>query len=55
MNVHIGAHFPLIPIVAGAAGVVLLVITSKEPWRELGKALMWGGSFAALFASSGGC
>lgn len=55
MNIHLGAHFPLIPIVASGVGAALLFITNKAPWPEVGKALLWGGAFAALFASSGSC
>lgn len=55
MNTHLSAHFPLIPVVAAGIGIALMVITSKEPWREVGKTLLWGGTFAALFASSGSC
>lgn len=55
MNIHLGAHFPFVPIVAAAVGLALLVITTKAPFPELGKAMLWGGTFAALFASSGGC
>ncbi len=55
MNAHLSAHLPLVPIVAACVGVALMVITTKQPWNEVGKALLWGGAFAALFASSGSC
>jgi hypothetical protein len=55
MNTHFSAHLPIVPIVAGVAGAIIIGITTKQPWAEIGKALLWGGAIAALFASSGSC
>lgn len=52
MNMHMNAHFPIVPVVAAAVGVVVIALTTKEPWREVGRALLWAGAFAALLASS---
>lgn len=52
MNLHANAHLPIVPVVAAVAGAALVALTSKEPWKEIGRALLWGGTFAALLASS---
>ncbi len=43
MNVHMNAHFPVVPVACAAIGAVVLAVTGKQPW---------GGVFAALFAAS---
>lgn len=59
MNVHGSAHLPVVPAVAFVAGLLILALMRKDPthgWQwELGRSLLWGGAFAALFASSGAC
>lgn len=56
MNTHLSAHFPTIQVVAFAIGAVVMKITNKDtPWYEIGKAVLWGGAFSALFAASGSC
>ncbi len=52
MNLHMNAHFPIVPVVAAVGGVFIMAMTAKDPWREVGRALLWGGAFAALLASS---
>jgi hypothetical protein len=54
MNLHGSTHFPVVPVVAAALGAFLL-LAERKPWAEIGKALLWGGIFAALFASSSSC
>jgi len=57
MNLHASAHLPIVPVVAAVAGLVVLFVTSerKATALELGKSLLWGGTFAALFAAAGSC
>lgn len=55
MNLHLSAHFPLIQIVVAAGGVFVMAVTTKQPWAEVGKAMLWSGAFAALFAAAGSC
>jgi hypothetical protein len=55
MNAHASLHLPLVPIAAAAVGLALIAFTKPAWLVECGKALLWGGAFAALFASSGSC
>lgn len=55
MNAHAAVHLPIVPIAAAVVGAFLMVITTKQPWSEVGKALLWGGTFAALFSATGSC
>ncbi len=52
MNLHMNAHFPLVPVCAAVLGVLMLAFVTKAPWSEVGRALLWGGVFAALLASN---
>jgi hypothetical protein len=52
MNFHANAHLPIVPVVAAAVGAALYAFVKNKPLVEIGRALLWGGSFAALFASS---
>jgi hypothetical protein len=51
MNVHMNASFPIVPIAVAVAGTLLYAITSKEPWKELGRAAMWTGLLVAVWHS----
>ena len=55
MNVSFSAHFPIVQIAVAAAGLIAIIF-GKPGWvQELGKAMLWAGLFAALFAASGSC
>jgi len=57
MNLHGSAHLPIVPVVVAGVGLLVLFLTNdrKATASELGKALLWGGAFAALFAAAGSC
>jgi len=56
MSLHLSARFPAVALIVAALGLLLLFIAfKKDPWRELGKAMLWGGIFSALFFSAGSC
>lgn len=39
----------IVPVIALIIGVLLLATVTKEPWRELGKALLWCSVLVLLF------
>jgi hypothetical protein len=52
MNLHMNAHFPIVPVAVAVTGLLLLALVEKKPWNELGRAALWAGMFAATLAAS---